>query len=91
MTINPKKASLYEKFPPSEPCSCASCVSFCKRPGWWTVDEAEKAIEAGLAGRMMLEISPEHNFGVLSPAFKGNEANYAMQLYAEQGCTFLER
>lgn len=29
------------------------------------------------------------NFGVLAPAFRGNEVNYAMQLYADQDCTFL--
>lgn len=58
------------------------------RPGWWTVEEAEKAIERGLSKRMMLEISPELNFGVLSPAFKGNESNYAMQLFSQNGCTF---
>jgi hypothetical protein len=81
---------LSEKYPPSEPCSCERCVSFCKRPGWWTVDEAEKAMEAGLAGRMMLEVAPELTFAVLSPAFKGNEVNYAMQIYSEQGCTFLK-
>ena len=38
---------------------------------------------------MMLEISPERIFGVLSPAFKGNEGNYALQIFADQGCTFL--
>jgi hypothetical protein len=81
---------LSEKYPPSAPCSCERCVSFCKRPGWWTVDEAEKAIEAGLGGRMMLEVAPEFTFAVLSPAFKGNEGKYALQLYSGQGCTFLK-
>jgi hypothetical protein len=59
------------------------------RPGWWTVAEAEKAIHHGLVFRMMLEISPEYDFGVLSPAFKGNESNYALQLFSNNGCTFL--
>lgn len=80
--------SLAKKYPPSDPCSCDECISFCQRPGWWTVDEAEKAIDAGYANRMMLEVAPEFSFGVLSPAFKGNEVNYAMQLYAKEGCTF---
>jgi hypothetical protein len=80
---------LNEEYPPSEPCSCEICVSYCARPGWWTVAEAEKAMAAGYALRMMLEISPEKSFGVLSPAFKGNEVNYAMQLYSDEGCTFL--
>ena len=80
--------NLKEKYPPSEPCSCDICKSYCLRPGWWTVEEAEKAVYAGLAHRMMLEISPERNFGVLSPAFKGNESNYALQIFAKNGCTF---
>jgi len=38
---------------------------------------------------MMLEVSPQKDFAVLAPAFKGNECNYALQLYSNQGCTFL--
>lgn len=82
--------TLHEKYQPSPSCSCEICVSFCKRPGWWTPQEAEKAIDAGFAGKMMLEISPELNFGVLSPAFKGNENHYSLQEFAENGCTFLK-
>lgn len=85
-----KKINLYKKYPPSKPCGCEVCLNYCKRPGWWTVQEATKAIEAGYANRMMLEISPEFKFGVLSPAFKGNEANIAMQIFAEKGCSFLK-
>ena len=81
--------NLYKKYPPSEPCSCEICLSYCHRPGWWTVEEARKAMEAGYAGRMMFELSPERNFGVLSPAFKGNEGNYALQIFSKNGCTFL--
>lgn len=77
-------------FPPSEPCSCDICRSYCIRPGWWAVEEAESAIDAGYAGRMMLEISPEMDFGVLSPAFKGNEGNIALQVLSKSGCTFLQ-
>lgn len=84
-----KSMDLKEKYPPSEPCQCEICVSYCIRPGWWTVAEAANAIQAGLGSRMMLEISPEMNFGVLSPAFKGNEENYAMLKYSGEGCTFL--
>lgn len=40
---------------------------------------------------MMLEISPEHNFGVLSPAFKGNEINYALKIFSGNGCTFFSK
>jgi len=80
---------LYKKYPPSEPCSCEVCKSYCERPGWWTVEEARKAIDAGFAKRMMLEIAPEQNFGVLAPAFKGNEGNYSLQVFSKNGCTFL--
>lgn len=38
---------------------------------------------------MMLEISPDMTFGVLSPAFKGCERNYALQEFAKNGCNFL--
>jgi hypothetical protein len=77
------------KYPASKPCSCDICLTYCQRPGWWTVEQAARAIDAGYADRMMLEISPELTFGVLSPAFKGNEGNIALQIFARQGCTFL--
>jgi hypothetical protein len=80
--------SFYRKFPPSQSCNCEICSGYCKRPGWWIVDEAAKAISSGLANRMMLEISPGRSFGVLSPAFKGNEGSYAYNLFSDQGCTF---
>jgi len=84
------KINLKKKYPPSEPCSCDICRSYCIRPGWWSVEEAEKAVQAGFADRMMLEISPERSFGVLSPAFKGNEGNYSLQVFSKKGCTFLK-
>jgi hypothetical protein len=87
--MGPKK-SLVEKYPPSEPCTCSICLSYCKRPGWWTVEEAACAIKAGLAARMMLEMSPDRSFGVLSPAFKGCEAAFAAKIYSANGCTFLQ-
>lgn len=82
---------LSEKYPPSEPCSCEICLSYCSRPGWWTVEEASKAVDAGLEDRMMLEISPEKDFAVLSPAFRGNECNYAFEIFSGEGCTFLKK
>lgn len=39
---------------------------------------------------MMLEISPEMNFGVLSPAFKGCEGSIALNIHASNGCNFLK-
>jgi hypothetical protein len=53
------------------------------------VEEAEKAIEAGYAMRMMLEVPKDFSFGVLSPAFLGCEGNFALQEYARRGCCFL--
>jgi Fe-S-cluster containining protein len=81
--------TLAERYPPSPPCSCAVCAGYCARPGWWTVVEATRAIEAGYGERMMLEIAPELTFGVLSPAFKGCEAMFALNEFASRGCTFL--
>ena len=83
-----KIKSLKERYPPSEPCSCEICRSYCIRPGWWTVEEASAAIKAGYGNRMMLEISPDMTFGVLSPAFKGCEGYYALQEYSHLGCNF---
>lgn len=83
------KQSINEKYPSSEPCSCEICSAYCARPGWWTVDEASKAIETGYGSRMMLEISPELTFGVLSPAFRGCEMNFALQEFSQSGCNFL--
>jgi hypothetical protein len=81
--------ALTKKYPPSEPCCCELCRAYCARPGWWTVGQAEKAFEAGFGSRMMLEVSPDLSFGVLSPAFKGCEMNFALQAFAENGCNFL--
>lgn len=81
--------TLKQKYPPSPPCSCEICRSYCMRPGWWTVEEASKAVKAGYANRMMLEMPPDFSFGVLSPAFKGCENNFALQEYARRGCNFL--
>lgn len=85
-----RKRSLAERFPPSEPCTCEICVGYCQRPGWWTVEEAARALDAGYAGRMMLEMAPDRSFGVLAPAFRGNEVDFARQQFAGNGCTFLK-
>jgi hypothetical protein len=82
--------NLEHKYPDSPPCTCDICRSYCKRPGWWTVEEAKKVIRAGYANRMMLEIAPELTFGVLSPAFIGCEGDIALKIYSHKGCTFLK-
>lgn len=82
-----KKRALVDRFPPSEPCSCEVCAGYCMRPVWWTVQEAHKALDAGLAYRMMLELSPELTFGVLAPALRGCEGRIAA-LPMSSGCCF---
>jgi hypothetical protein len=74
----------------TEPCSCAICVSYCKRPGWWMVKEAAAALDAGYGKHMMLEVSPKFSLAVLSPAFKGCEGYFALNLYSERGCNFFQ-
>jgi hypothetical protein len=39
---------------------------------------------------MMLEMAPDRSFGVLAPAFRGNEVAFAAQRFADRGCTFLK-
>lgn len=85
-----RRKTLLEKYPPSDPCTCDVCLNYCMRPGWWTVEQAAAAIDAGYGHRMMLEMAPEFTFGVLSPAFKGCEKYFALNEYARNGCTFLE-
>jgi hypothetical protein len=84
-----RQAMLYDQYPPSAPCSCPTCRAYCLRPGWWTVDEAKRAIRAGYATRMMLELSPDRAWGVLSPAFYGCEGACALKECAPFGCNFL--
>jgi hypothetical protein len=84
------ETDLYAKYPASKPCTCEICKNYCMRPGWWTVKEAARAIDAGYANRMMLEMAPDLSFGVLSPAFKGCEANFAVNSNAQNGCNFLK-
>lgn len=82
---------LTDRFPPSEPCSCEVCTAYCARPGWWTVAQAQAALDAGLGRRMMLELSPELSFGVLSPALRGWEGGVAPRPLPLSGCCFLKR
>jgi hypothetical protein len=82
---------LIRKYPPSEPCACEVCLAYCRRPGWWTVKEAQAAINAGLGGRMMLELSPDRRSAIVAPAFRGNEGTYAFVEFANRACTFLAR
>ncbi len=82
-------SSLKDRYPPSKPCGCEICRAYCMRPGWWTVEEAKAAMDAGYAERMMLEMSPDFSFGVLSPAFCGCEKDFALKEHSAFGCNFL--
>lgn len=83
------RKALAARYPPSLPCACETCAAYCRRPGWWTVKEAAAAVERGYSARMMLELSPNRAFGVLSPAFKGNEGYFALNDFSGRGCNFL--
>jgi hypothetical protein len=85
-----RKKELRDKYPDSQPCGCEICVGYCKRPGWWTLEEAAAAVEAGFGPRMMLEMSPDRSFGVLAAAIKGREGKFAAGLGSSRGCTFLK-
>ena len=85
-----RKKILSAKYPASAACSCRICLAYCRRPGWWTVQEAAAALDAGYGNRMMLEMAPDNAFGVLSPAFKGAEGHFATDEFSDRGCTFLE-
>ncbi len=82
--------ALSHKYPPSQPCCCEVCLGYCRRPGWWTVQQAACAVDAGYGPRMMLEVAPERTFGVLAPAFHGCAGTFALQQYAARGCNFLK-
>lgn len=60
----------------SSSCSCHECVEACSRaPGWMLPDEAQRAIDAGHAKKLMLdwhEEDGERNRYVLCPAVNGN-------------------
>jgi hypothetical protein len=80
--------SLEDIYPPSPPCNCDICKSFCKRPGWWTIDQVPSAMRAGYSNKMMLEIAPDFTFAVLSPSFRGCEGYIAINEYSNNGCNF---
>jgi Fe-S-cluster containining protein len=59
-------------------CSCSKCRSLCSNPGWFTPEEAERAIEAGYADKMMIDyLVGEPNIYILAPASKGCEKDRA--------------
>jgi hypothetical protein len=66
-------------------CTCAKCVEACRRmPGWMTVEEAKKAMGAGMGTRLMrdwldpsTELGNEERIYVLCPAAEGREGGDA--------------
>lgn len=80
-----------KRYPPPQqvaPAMCAEIIA--DAPGGGTVGQARRAIEKGYASRMMLEISPDFKFAVLSPAFYGCEGFIATNDGAKNGCNFLK-
>lgn len=85
------------------PCTCSDCVRACQEnPGWFAPDEAERAIAAGLANRLMLDwwVDFPENVYLLAPASQGCEGKYAPELdvfaplfpgWNKGKCTFLKR
>lgn len=67
--------------PVVRPCSCSECIDLCRRnPGWMTPAEANAAIDAGLAKRLMRDwLEPCTEYGndekiwILAPASEGCE------------------
>lgn|GEM_PF-598596 len=85
-----KTDAYYNKFPKSPDCACDICSNYCRRPGWFLVEEARSAIDKGLSDRLMLELSADFPFGVLAPAFTDNEGNIALRMHSGKPCTFLK-
>lgn len=61
-------------------CSCSECQKLCERnPGWPTPDEAERLLNDGHSGNLMLDfwVQSPRNVKVLAPATKGFEGKDA--------------
>lgn len=63
-------------------CTCDKCIQACENtPGWFTPQEAEQALNAGLAKRLMLDWwAADENIYVLSPASEGLGGGRAPEL-----------
>lgn len=81
-----------------ESCTCNRCVGACKRnPGWFGLDDAERALNAGLAPKMMLDYWIDSPFVyILAPASVGYEGKLAPDRplfdfnWTKGHCTFLK-
>lgn len=71
-----------------KPCSCTQCVGACERnPGWMSPEDAQKAMDAGMAPRLMLdwldpssEVGNKERIHVLAPASLGYEGRSAPEM-----------
>lgn len=73
-------------------CQCNLCRLACQnRPGFPTPQEAQKAIDAGLAGRYMKDWYEEDNRNIymLAPAIRGREGKIA-PMWPVGTCNFLK-
>src|SRR5258708_37691685 len=67
-------------------CSCPKCKAECRRvPGWFTPEEAMRAIKAGMAKR--LTVVHQADVAAVAPACSGMEGHESH--YGEGRCTFL--
>lgn len=68
----------------TKPCTCQTCVRACEKyPGWMTPEEAEKAIDAGYAPKLMIDWLSDFEDGnveVLAPASEGSEGGRAPEM-----------
>ncbi len=69
-------------------CDCKSCQNSCQAPCCGTPSDLMNLMEAGYAGRLMLDDWPDGNV-MLKPALKGYEGSYApWETRTVEGCTF---
>lgn len=74
-------------------CTCRECTEACeKNPGWFSPEQADKALMAGHAKKMMLDwldpsskLSNDEEIWILAPAARGFEARKAPDMDEMQG------
>lgn len=92
MTLRKSKANPLDAYSATQ-CQCDICVSMCvHRPCWGTPEDAQKIIDAGLGGRLMLDWwsdSPQDIY-ILSPAIIEWEGRSA-PFWPTGRCTFLTK
>ena len=74
----------------SESCACEECMEMCNRPCWPLPEEADRLIDLGYAGKMMLDywVGDGENGGdidIISPASPGYAGRLA-PFWPTKGC-----